>query len=49
MNKVLFSFYYLKLRMDVLLGRHKTLHPLNIKWRWGRWQRMREHRNARLF
>jgi hypothetical protein len=49
MDKVLFSIYYLKLRVEVMLGRHKTAHPLNIRWRWEHWQRTRGHRNARLF
>jgi hypothetical protein len=33
-----FAWYYLKLRVNVLLARHQTSHPLGIKYRWRTWQ-----------
>ncbi|MDQ3748965.1 MAG: hypothetical protein M3367_08140 [Acidobacteriota bacterium] len=38
MKIILFSFYYSKLRLGVLLGIHRTPNPLNLKWRWRYWQ-----------
>jgi hypothetical protein len=35
--------------MDVLLGRHKTEHPLDLKWRWMHWRRLQERRRLKLF
>jgi|GEM_PF-1375959 len=37
-----FLSYYLKLRLDVLLGRHKTPRPLDINWRWRHWKRRKK-------
>jgi hypothetical protein len=48
MEKVLFSFYYFKLRLNVLMGKHKTEHPLGLKWRWKHWQRNRQQ-TVKLF
>lgn len=42
MQIILFSLYYVKLRLTVLLGIYRTSNPLDIKWRWKNWQ----HRNA---
>jgi hypothetical protein len=36
-----FSIYYLKLRVGNYLGTHPTHGPLNIKWRWEVWHRLR--------
>ena len=48
MEKVLFPFYYLKLRLDVFMGKRKTEHPLDLKWRWKHWRRNRQQ-TTRLF
>jgi hypothetical protein len=37
MSVVLFSLYYIKLRLSVLLGIHKTVNPVSLKWRWKDW------------
>ena len=49
MDKFLFFFYYIKLRVNVLTGRHKTEHPLDMKWRWKHWQRNRQEHRVKLF
>jgi len=36
-----FLRYYVKLRLKVLLGRHKTPRPLSIGWRWRHWKHRR--------
>ena len=41
-NPLGFLSYYLKLRLDVLLGRHKTPRPLDINWRWRHWKRRKK-------
>ena len=33
-----FLLYYARLRVDVLLGRHKTTRPLGLHYRWRQWQ-----------
>ncbi|MEJ7862987.1 MAG: hypothetical protein WKF90_15270 [Pyrinomonadaceae bacterium] len=38
MKIILFAYYYLKLRLNVLLGVRRTSNPLSIKWRWRYWQ-----------
>jgi len=35
---VSFVWYYIKLRLNVLLGRHQTSHSLGVKYRWRTWQ-----------
>jgi len=40
-NPLAFLRYYLKLRLDVLLGRHRTPRPLGIAWRWRHWKQRR--------
>jgi hypothetical protein len=42
MERVLFAFYYLRLLAGVLFGKHKTEHPLGLKWRWKHWRRNRQ-------
>jgi hypothetical protein len=39
MQIILFSLYYLKLRLSLLLGLHETIHPLDLGWRWKYWQK----------
>jgi len=34
MNVILFSMYYCKLHLSVLLGAYKTANPLDWNWRW---------------
>jgi len=33
-----FLLYYVRLRIDVLLGRHQTSRPLGPRYRWRQWQ-----------
>ncbi len=40
-NPLAFLRYYVKLRLDVLLGRHHTPRPLGIGWRWRHWKHRR--------
>ncbi len=38
MIKILqFVNYYLRKRLSVLLGHHRTQNPLDIRWRWHYW------------
>lgn len=37
MNIILFSVYFFKLRLSVLVGFYQTAHPLNLTWRWQHW------------
>jgi hypothetical protein len=32
-----FAWYYARLRVNVLIGRHQTSHSLGIKYRWRNW------------
>lgn len=42
MRILLFTIYYLKLRVGAYLGTHSTHGPLNLKWRWETWHRVRK-------
>jgi hypothetical protein len=42
MRIFLFSIYYLKLRAGAALGIYPTHGPLNIRWRWETWHRLRK-------
>jgi hypothetical protein len=33
-----FLRYYVRLRVNVLLGRHNTSRPLGLRYRWQQWQ-----------
>jgi hypothetical protein len=37
-EKISFWFYYVKLRISVSLGIHRTVNPLDIEWRRRHWQ-----------
>jgi hypothetical protein len=39
-----FLLYYVRLRVDVLLGRHQTTRPLGLRYRWRQWQYTRHLR-----
>jgi hypothetical protein len=41
MDRILFSFYYVGLRLGTFLTLHETANPLDIKWRWNNWQHRR--------
>ncbi len=41
MRILLFTIYYLKLRAGAYLGTHPTHGPLDLKWRWHTWHRLR--------
>ena len=40
-NPFAFLRYYVKLRLNVLLGGHRTPRPLGIVWRWRHWKQRR--------
>jgi len=42
MRIISFAIYYFKLRAGALLGLHRPLGPLNLKWRWETWRRLRK-------
>ena len=47
MKLISFSFYYTKFLLGVMLGVHRTVNPLNIKWRWNFWQhKIRKRRKS---
>lgn len=37
MNVCLFIIYFVKLRIKVFLGLHKTINPVYLSWRWRYW------------
>lgn len=37
-----FAIYYIKLRVGTLLGLYNNHGPLNLKWRWETWHRLRK-------
>lgn len=37
MKLILFSSYYFKLRLSILLDIFETAHPLDLRWRWKYW------------
>ncbi|MGI9107876.1 MAG: hypothetical protein ACR2G4_16695 [Pyrinomonadaceae bacterium] len=43
-NPLAFLRYYLKLRLDVMLGRHRTPRPLDLDWRWRHWKQRRKRK-----
>lgn len=45
MSVILFSLYYCKLLLSVLVGFHQTTNPLNLIWRWNHWQYKNQKRN----
>ena len=49
MRAVSFLFYYSKLLLSVLLGIHRTAHPLSVKWRWNFWQSKYTGRRGRRY
>lgn len=48
MKMLLFSFYYGKLQLGVLLGVYQTANPLDLKWRWNYWQDTYHRRRVRM-
>ncbi len=40
-----FAWYYARLRLNVLVGRHQTSHSLGIKYRWRNWLRWQRGRH----
>ncbi len=47
-EKIRFWFYYIKLRLTVLLGIRKTLYPLDVEWRRKHWNEMKAQHRRRL-
>ncbi|HEX8195076.1 MAG TPA: hypothetical protein VF571_02585 [Pyrinomonadaceae bacterium] len=47
MKLILFLLYYCKLKLSVLLGFHKTYHPMDLNWRWNYWQDKYRRRRSR--
>ncbi len=49
MKLILFSVYYSRLRLSVMLGMHETYRPLDLEWRWRFWlHRYRSDRHLKL-
>lgn len=44
MSKILFWMYFVKLRLKVWFGFHRTMNPLNAKWRWKYWNDKRKRK-----
>lgn len=49
MKVILFSAYYCKLQMSVMLGFYHTSYPLDISWRWRFWLHRNQARHIRSF
>ncbi|MDQ3129482.1 MAG: hypothetical protein ACR2IA_02615 [Pyrinomonadaceae bacterium] len=47
MKVILFTLYYSKLQLSVLLGIYKTANPLDLNWRWNHWQYKYQRQNNR--
>jgi len=47
MNVILFSMYYCKLQLSVMLGFYETANPLDLNWRWNHWQHRYQKRRSR--
>ncbi len=47
MKMLLFSMYYFKLQLTVMLGFYHTSHPLDIHWRWNHWKYKYEKQDDR--
>ena len=42
LDALLFLLYFLRLRMNIILGQYYTANPVDIRWRWRYWHRQRE-------
>lgn len=49
MNIILFTLYYVKLRLSVVVGAHRTKNPLDVNWRWKHWQYRQTLKGGKLF
>jgi len=38
MKVMQFSVYYVRLQLAVMFGIHRTLYPMDIRWRWRFWR-----------
>ena len=36
-----FLFYFVRLRLNLIFGQYYTANPVDIKWRWRHWQRIK--------
>lgn len=45
LKPVNFLAYYLRLRLAVMLGMHRTANPTGIAWRWRHWDAIRRERS----
>lgn len=48
MKVISFLHYYIKLRLNVLLGVHQTVNPLGLRWRWREWSYNYKSRRRRI-
>jgi hypothetical protein len=48
---VAFFFYFLRLRLSIILGQYYTANPVDIKWRWRHWQQIKalQHKHDGFF
>lgn len=49
MKYVFYSAYYVRLRLGVSIGSHRTVNPLGVQWRWRYWQSQQRLHCSRLF
>jgi hypothetical protein len=47
-KSVTFGFYYVRLRLAVVFGLHRTANPLDVAWRWRHFDAMRNHRKGHI-
>ena len=40
-----FLLYFARLRLNLILGQYYTANPVDIKWRWRHWQRIKVLQN----
>ena len=40
-DAVSFLIYFLRLRLNIVLGQDYTANPVDIKWRWRHWQQIK--------
>jgi hypothetical protein len=50
-DAISFIFYFLRLRLNIVLGQYYTANPIDIRWRWRHWQRIKilQHNHEGFF
>ena len=44
-DAVAFFLYFVRLRLNLILGQYYTANPVDIRWRWHHWQRIKVLQN----